>query len=144
MIRAILDTNVLVSAIIFHGLPLTLLKHVGTEFELVLSEPILEELAEVLQEPKIEAKTKLTAAERQAQVARLRKMATVVTGLVAVPAFERDLKDTHLLALATTSSADYLVTGDHPLQELGTYGKTRIVSPRQFLSILEAREESQA
>jgi predicted nucleic acid-binding protein len=55
-----------------------------------------------------------------------------------VPPFAADPRDTHLLALATTATADYLVTGDYPLQELGSYGKTQIVSPRDFLALLEA------
>jgi predicted nucleic acid-binding protein len=51
--RAILDTNVLVSAVIFRGLPLTLLKYAGDRFELIISQEILAELAAVLQTPKI-------------------------------------------------------------------------------------------
>jgi hypothetical protein len=43
-----------------------------------------------------------------------------------------------VLAAAVSADADYLVTGDRQLQRLGTYEGVRIVSPRDFLALLDA------
>lgn len=139
MLRAILDTNILVSAIAFGGLPLTLLKQATDTFELVVSEEILTEFTDVLQEPKIEGKTHSSPEDRIEQRDRIARVGTVVSPLATVPIFESDPKDTHLLALAATARTDYLVTGDKALLALGTYEGTCIVTARAFLDVL-ARE----
>lgn len=47
-------------------------------------------------------------------------------------------EDDRILATAASVHVDYLVTGDRKLQQLGEYVGVKIVSPRQFLEILEA------
>jgi predicted nucleic acid-binding protein len=49
-------------------------------------------------------------------------------------------EDDLILATAISARADYLVTGDRQLQALGSYQGVQIVSPRQFLTILQAAE----
>jgi len=46
-------------------------------------------------------------------------------------------EDDLILATAVSGQTDYLVTGDAHLQRLGTYQGIVIVSPRQFLEVLE-------
>jgi uncharacterized protein len=48
----------------------------------------------------------------------------------------RDADDLHVLGLATTGKADYLVTGDDDLLVLKRFGRCRIVTPRQFWSFM--------
>jgi len=48
----------------------------------------------------------------------------------------RDPKDDFLLALAKTSNADYLVTGDRDLLVLENYGKTKIITIEKFERII--------
>lgn len=50
------------------------------------------------------------------------------------------MEDDLILATAASANADYLITGDRGLQQLGTYAGTKILSPRQFLDALEAPE----
>ena len=53
MLRVVLDTNVLVSAIISNGRPRQLLKKgISNQFSIVTSELILQELAKVIHRPK--------------------------------------------------------------------------------------------
>lgn len=47
----------------------------------------------------------------------------------------RDSKDNKFLEVATTSSAELLITGDRDLLILKKFGKTQIISPIQFLKI---------
>lgn len=46
-------------------------------------------------------------------------------------------EDDLVLATAVSAQVDYLVTGDRQLQRLDTFQDVRILSPRQFLTILE-------
>jgi predicted nucleic acid-binding protein len=52
-------------------------------------------------------------------------------------------EDDLILATASSARADYLVTGDRQLQRLASYAGTKIVSPRQFLDILEEQEKGE-
>jgi predicted nucleic acid-binding protein len=61
-------------------------------------------------------------------------MSTVVSGVAAHP--EDDL----VLATAVGANADYLVTGVKQLLETSFYEGTTILSPREFLTILEHSE----
>jgi predicted nucleic acid-binding protein len=47
-------------------------------------------------------------------------------------------EDDQILAAAVSAKAEYLVTGDKKLQQLGTYQGVRVISPRAFLDLLEA------
>jgi predicted nucleic acid-binding protein len=47
-------------------------------------------------------------------------------------------EDDLILAIAASARVDYLVTGDRRLRDrVPTYHGTRLVSPREFLEILE-------
>lgn len=53
-----------------------------------------------------------------------------------------DPKDVYLLDAATSGRADFLITGDKPLQQMATPPKgTSIVSPAEFLLLLEELRE---
>ena len=58
-----------------------------------------------------------------------------VTGVASHP--EDDL----ILATAVSGAADFLVTGDRDLQQLGSYRGVAIVSPREFLTLLDRLEQ---
>jgi predicted nucleic acid-binding protein len=63
--------------------------------------------------------------------------ATIVTILPEdVESVTGDPEDDAVLATVRLGLAEYLVTGDHGLLDLGTYAGARIVSPRTFLSLL--------
>ncbi len=61
-----------------------------------------------------------------------------------IPVFIPDPKDTKFIALALAVDADYIVSGDKKLRAHGPYGRTPVVTPREFLDILEARDENTA
>lgn len=136
--RAILDTTVLVSAAAFGGLPRRVLEAAGTGFELLLSNEILDELEVVLARPKFTEKVPaFTEEDRRSFIEMLIRLGPIIRELPPVPVFVPDPKDTHLLALAMATAADYLVTGDKPLLEVGTYEGTRVITTRAFLDLLE-------
>lgn len=133
--RVVLDTNVLVSALLAESSPPgELITHWRRgRFTLLTAAPQLEELMRVTRYPKIHARLKPALAGRL--INNLREVAVMVETLVPVEV-SPDPYDNYLLSLASGGKADYLVTGDKPgLLSLGTYAGTKIVSARDFITL---------
>jgi putative PIN family toxin of toxin-antitoxin system len=101
--------------------------------EVVSSPALLEELSEVVRRPKIRRYIPEKAREELILLLRHRARIVQISGL---PDICRDPSDNYLLAMASASSADYLVTRDEDLLSLRRYGQTLIVYPARFLQIL--------
>jgi putative PIN family toxin of toxin-antitoxin system len=133
--RVILDTNVLLAALISpHGLPDTLYRAWrAARFDLVTSAAQLDELRRVSRYPKLKA---ILPAHRVGTMVNNLQRAIVLTQLPPLPdGLEvNDPCDAFLLAMALGSEADYLVTGDRRagLLQRGSMGRTRIVTPTVF------------
>lgn len=135
MFRAVLDVNVLVSAMISHpGVPSRIVSHWRDgAFELVVSPALLAELDRVLSEPRIAERVDM------AFVAVLRAE-LVHDGLVVQdPSAEREVPrdpdDDYLVALAREGRAHAIVTGDAHLLEADL--RPPAVRPRDFLARLD-------
>jgi putative PIN family toxin of toxin-antitoxin system len=133
--RVVLDTNVLVSALISPGGPsaAVLLELRAGAFELVTSPLLVEELADVLGRPKLRAY--VSEQEAAAFVELVRTEATLLddptpSGL----ALTSDPDDEFLVDLARAASADVLVSGDGHV--LALRGALPVMSPSEFLSHL--------
>lgn len=127
----LLDTNVLVSAILFGGLPQDLVdRALRGEFELVTSEALLDELENVLRDdfdqPPVLARA---LRDELASIADVRRPASV-------PRVTRDPTDDMVLAAALDGGANHIVTGDTDLLDLGAHGEVTILTPRQFIDTL--------
>jgi uncharacterized protein len=133
--RLVLDTNVLLSAMISpHSSPNTIF-HAwrAHQFELVTSVAQLDELRRVSRYPKL--KTILPAHRVGAMVNNLQR-AIVREQLPGLPEGVdlNDASDVFLFCMAVAGEADYLVTGDRRagLLQLGMAGRARIVTPAVF------------
>ena len=143
--RAALDTNTLVSAVIKpEGKPAQIYQLVALAFELVCSEFILRELADVLQRPRIQKRyTTLVTPPRQAQfLANVRSLAMVVDVHTLLQVV-KDADDNRVLAGAVDGHADYLVTGDDHLLALKEFEGIKIVTPNEFLKVLHAQAQEE-
>jgi uncharacterized protein len=133
--RVVLDTNVLVSALLLENSSparLVQLWRRGT-IQLVTSVPQLEELARVTRYPKL--RQRLIPALAGRLINELREMAIVVDRLPNVKV-STDPFDNYLLATASKASADFLVTGDkHHLLSLQRYRGVRIIDVGDFLAM---------
>jgi len=135
-VRVILDTNILVAALISPtGPPAAILQaFLNERFTLVTCEPQFEEFKRVTRDPALRKRVK--PAEAGTLVNELRVLALIPKGL---PKVERssDPHDDFLLALAEAASADYLVTGDKSgLLALRKHRRTRIVTAQRFGKLL--------
>jgi hypothetical protein len=132
-VRLVIDTNVLVSALLSGtSLPahLIVLWREG-RFDLLTSAEQLDELMRVTRYPKI--RERLSPAVAGRLINELRDIATVIGRLPVITA-SSDPDDNYLLAMALAGSADFLVTGDkRDLLALKLYEGTRIMTVREFL-----------
>lgn len=134
--RVVLDTNVLVSALIRRdSVPGQILEAWFEDRFILLIHPfLLEELHAVTRRPRIRALIRPSEAGRL--VNQIRAIAEPVTNL---PATRRsaDPADDFLLAMSEVGHADYLVTGDKShLLVLGRHDRTVILTARAFLDVL--------
>jgi putative PIN family toxin of toxin-antitoxin system len=132
--RAVLDPNVLVSALISPGGPsarLVLELRAGA-FELVTSPQLLKELDEVLHREKI--RRYATRAAVAAYVEALRREGTLVEDPAPAP---EPLGDEYLIALARAARAQALVSGDPHLLRLR--GRIPVMTSREFWESLQHR-----
>lgn len=138
MIKVVLDTNELVSAVIKSGgLPDQIVQAWRDgKFEMVLSPAMLAELAKVLRYPRLRKLHGWTDAQVDELVDRLRAAATVVAGDVEVSVVADDPDDNVILACALEVGADYVVSGDAHLLNLKTYRGIRVVTAREFTILL--------
>lgn len=138
--RAVVDTNVLVSALIRPqggtGAVLRLLRE--SRFRLVLSEALLDELVDVLARPRLREKYGIDDA---AVTILLRVL--LLRGELVRPTEEirlsRDPKDDMVLEAAVAGRANVVVTGDADLLDLERVEGVEILTPARFAERLEGR-----
>jgi putative PIN family toxin of toxin-antitoxin system len=141
MLRAVLDKNVIVSGTISSsGAPFEVLEAWRYRRFTVLTSPlILEEAVRVFEYPRIRKAYHLDAEAAETIVAQFARYAVVTPGELAVREIKDDPADDVFLACAVEGAADYIVTGDRHLLDVGTYQGVSIVGPRSFLVRLEQR-----
>lgn len=126
--KIVLDTNVLIAALIARGVCHELLEHCVLRHVLFTSEFILEETHEKLIE-KFGYPAELAAET----VSVLRSRMKVVSPLELDSQVCRDPDDDNVLAAAVSGNCDCIITGDKDLLVLKAYEGVDIFSPRDFL-----------
>ena len=136
MIRVVLDTNVLVSAVHADRGPLAVIREgwLTGRFQVCVSEPLLDEVKRTLTKPYLAARL---GPERTDHFLTLLKRTAVlqpiiepVTGVATHP------EDDWILATAKNAQAQFLVTGDKALHALRSFGSTRLIDPAAFADYL--------
>lgn len=136
--RAVLDTNVLISAIVSpHGVPAELLRGWGEgEFQAVASPALVAEVERVLAYPKV--RKRVSREEAAEAVAWIRANAAFVADPEREPPVRSaDPGDDYLVALAASERCA-LVSGDRDLLELSE--RIPVFSPREFLDLVRSHE----
>lgn len=135
--RAVLDTNVLLSAFIrIDSNPYKLLQAwLDGRFELVSSAAQIDEITRVARYPRV--RRYIAPAEVGWLVNRIRDRALVVGRLPKVDV-SSDPADNYLLGMAEAGAADYLVTGDRSgVLTIGQHKKTNVVTVSEMLGTLK-------
>lgn len=131
--RLVLDTNVLIAALITRGDCADLLEHCVANHSLVTSEFILGELREHLV-----GKFKFAASEADEAVALLQSQMTRVMPAELPHSVCRDMSDEQIIGTAIAGNAQCIVTGDKDLLVLQRYAAIEIVSPTDFADFEKA------
>lgn len=128
--RVVLDTNVIVSALVFGGTPQVILDLVSEgEIELVISPSLFVELAGVLED-----KFHFSPQRVEQHLADLWAVAHVVTPRLTVHVFGgKDEPDNRVLECAIAGHVNAIVTGDNRVLRRKRYQGIPILNPTQFL-----------
>ena len=132
--RVVLDTNVLVSALISRGKSRTLLRLIkAKDHSLIISNPILEELSRVAADEKVSRY--VSGEDFEEFLKTLLEKSTLVRANSKVHIFND--ADDRILSTARDGKADIIVTGDKHMLRLKTFRHIRIITVDQALRILK-------
>jgi putative PIN family toxin of toxin-antitoxin system len=136
VLKVVIDTNVWVSALLTSGTARKLINCLKiNSFQLVYSAQIFDELLEVTARPKLVQK--LIVEDKTELTDLIMKYGVLIKLERPIPAISRDPKDDMYLSCALVADCDFIVTGDNDLLCLKTHSRAKIVSPAEFLGILE-------
>jgi putative PIN family toxin of toxin-antitoxin system len=139
MIRAVLDANVFVSAVLNPmGTPARLytLWHEG-RYDVLMSAAILEEMTRVLRYPKIAERHGWSEPQLLAFIEDIVSLTLSTPGALTLTVIQDDPADNRYLECAVEGHAEVLVTGDRLLLNLDEYQGVIILTPRAFLDMLQ-------
>lgn len=139
---AVLDTNVVVSAFLFGGVPLDIISLAeASAVQLITSTAAVEELKNVLARPRFSERLRGLGITPDVLSFRYRELAaTVEPG--EMPHICSDDSDNLFIAIAVAGSADVIVSGDSHLQACSGVSPVPVVTPSQFLEIVRCEFES--
>lgn len=132
MIRAVVDTNVLISGLIWGGTPKRCFDKFRYEnsYQLIFSPELVHEFR-----TKLLKKFQLPSQKVNLWVKELTQYSEFINPTY-VTKICRDPKDNMLLDTAHSGQANFIVTGDKDLLTLKSFKHIEIVSPKSFLNIL--------
>lgn len=135
--RAVIDTNVLLSGLFWRGAP----HHCWNKFAagsslLVASPELLDELATVVGRPKFAAIVARTNISREHLLDEVYRLSEVIEPTPLPGPICRDPDDDAVLALAVAANADWIVSGDQDLLSLREFQGIRVVNPEEAVGIL--------
>lgn len=134
MIRMVLDTNVIVSALVFGGIPRGVLELAEAgPCQFFYSLPIQTEVRRVLSE-----KFDWPQAMLRQALPPLWRVGQLVVPHTTIDAVPNDPDDNRILECAVEAQAQLVVSGDHHLLALQNYKSISIVTPRRFIEVFLA------
>ncbi len=137
MLRAVLDTNIIISALFWKGLPRVVFDAALDKLYFSLSsEALTTEVHRTLSYPKFAQQIANVELNIEQLVAQYLATAIVVLPADIPPDAVRDPKDRMVLACAVGGKADFIISGDKDLLILGSYDNIPILSSAQFLQHL--------
>ncbi|HEY0783255.1 MAG TPA: putative toxin-antitoxin system toxin component, PIN family [Thermoanaerobaculia bacterium] len=139
--RIVVDTNVLLSGLLWRGAPHSLLERARDgDVTLVSSPALLAELAEVLERPQFESILARSHTSLERSVAEVQTLSEVVAPSPLPAPVSRDADDDEVLALALAAQVDLIVSGDRDLLDLRVFQEIPIITPAEALHRIETQK----
>jgi putative PIN family toxin of toxin-antitoxin system len=133
-IRIVIDTNVIVSAILFGGIPGELLSlWKSGHIQPLASKDIIDEYIKVLTYPKFKLSEKEINYILYNEILPYFEVVTLKPGRTII---QEDPSDDKFIHCAQSGKAGIIISGDQHLLNLKLYGKIKILTPSQFLEKL--------
>ena len=134
LMRVVLDTNVVMSAIFFGGVPFEVLSawHNG-EFELVVSDAVMAEYREIA----VRMKAKFPSIEPERWMSYIEDHATVVSAVPLAAQVCEDADDDVFLACVVASNAKIVCPGDKHLLACNGWNGIEVLTPRLLCNRLQ-------
>jgi putative PIN family toxin of toxin-antitoxin system len=135
--RIVLDTNVVVSALLWGGKPFQLLE-AAIEGDVMLhtSPELLAELREILARPHLASRLSGLGSSIEEALDLYTRLAQSASPAQVPRVVADDPDDDHVIAAAVASDADLLVSGDRHLLGVANHGSIRVVSPAEALLLI--------
>lgn len=136
--RAVVDTNVLISGVLWFGAPHRLLGCAGQgQMTLVSCRELLEEFAAVIVRPTFARYLDRAGVSADDVIVRVRMLVEVGHPMPLPAPVSRDPDDDVVLALAAVSRVDLIVSGDRDLLDLESFRGIPIVDAATALTIVK-------
>lgn len=133
MIKAVLDTNVIISALFWRGAPFIILKRsIKGDFLFLTSPAILKEVKR-----KLISKFKVPKDKTEEYLKILIINSEIIIPQKKLRVVKDDPSDDKIIECAFEGKADFIVSGDIHLKRLKSYKGIKIVSPKEFLKKFE-------
>jgi putative PIN family toxin of toxin-antitoxin system len=138
IMRIVLDANVVASGLLSgKGPPGRILAYWQADrFDVVVSEPVLQEIDHILRHPRIQQQYHLPETDIGRFMVMLRRHAIVAKPVEALRVIERDDGDNRYLECARAGDASIIVSRDRHLLELGKYEDIQVLYPAGFVALL--------
>lgn len=139
MLRLVLDANVFVSAVLKPKSDLARIFDLvkAGKVKLIISSDILSEVRGVFLYPKLRKRHRRTPQKIDNFLKKTVRVSIITSGKMKVEVIKDDPEDNKYLAAAAEGKADFIISGDHHLRDLGTFQGIRILSPSMFLKLME-------
>jgi uncharacterized protein len=139
MMRLVLDTNVVVSALIWGGTPFRLLEAASEgDVSLHTSPVVLAELRDALGRPHLASRLTRQESSIRHALALYAQLAISIASASVPRVVADDPDDDHVIAAAVAAKADLIVSGDRHLLAPATHGTIRIMIPAEALLTIAA------
>jgi putative PIN family toxin of toxin-antitoxin system len=130
-VKVVVDTNVVVSALLFGGTPGELISlWRGKTIRPLASKQIIDEYLRVLTYPKFKLSEEDINYLLYSEILPYFEVVEVYSGEQVI---EQDHEDDKFIQCALTGKAKFIISGDHHLLAMKSYRKIKILSPADFL-----------
>ena len=135
-VKVVFDTNVWLSIFMKKTLAREFSTVVNKKATVYVTAGIMTEISRVLMYPKIAEILRDTGTHPREILQAIAANSVIIETKAEVHAVTEDPEDNNILECALTAGASIIVSGDKHLLRLGKFGKSRILTPRQFLDSL--------